>query len=228
LDIGSPTETFCHDDGAQEQCYTVETEPSEAPFAAAVIGGLTGLVAGAALAQKLEPSAGAATMAQLGSLWGAWYGIGAAILTDAEPGDARLAWSLIGSNLGLVASALAAGPADIGPGRAWLISAAGLAGGVAGLGIDLMLQVNDAQKGIVAPLLGSLGGLALGFALTDGSTAGDVQLFNRTTSGALLDFSGGVLTVGPVIPTPSLRRATDGTAPRARLAFDVPVAAARF
>ena len=83
-------------------------DSDEAPFTAGIVGGLAGLVTGGLLAQKLNPSHGAATMVELGSLWGVWYGLAGAVVADVQEDNAALTWALMGSNVGLVASALAA------------------------------------------------------------------------------------------------------------------------
>ena len=133
LNIGSRTETFCYG-AVLEQCDTYEIDSYTAPFAAADIGGLTGLLAGGALSQVFEPTAGTSTTIQLSSMWGAWFGLSSSILTEQRSENAGLAWSLIGGNVGLLASALSAQHWEMSAGRAWLVSAAGVAGGFAGFG----------------------------------------------------------------------------------------------
>lgn len=225
LDIGTRKETYCYGEFG-EQCGTYEVDSHRAPFAAAVIGGLTGLVAGGAIAQVFEPTAGTSTTVQLGSLWGSWFGFSSATLMDQTGEDARLAWSLIGGNVGLLASVLATQHVEMSSGRAWLVSAAGVAGGVAGLGIDLIAETNDAQSAIVAPMLLSLGGLAIGVALTRDFDE-DARVFDRPAA-ALIEFSGKSVAFGPVIPTPTLLPAPGQTGPDFRLGVRIPVLAASF
>ncbi len=226
LDIGTRQESYCY--GEPVVCDTYESDSDEAPFAAAVIGGLGGLAAAGAMAQAFDPTAGAATTIQLSSFWGAWFGLSTAILAD-QHGDAELAWTLIGSNVGLVVSALATRDSDISSGRAWLVTAAGLAGGVAGLGVDLLAETDDAKSSIVAPMLMSMGGLALGFALTKDFDDIRSSIFERSAAGALVELTDGSLSIGPVLPTPTVvghSGTPDGQRPR--LGLTIPIFAGRF
>ena len=163
LDIGDRTVEDCYPDMG---CYTWQDESEEAPFTAAIAGGLAGMIMGGILAQKLEPTHGAATMVELSSLWGLWYGVAGAVVANVEEGDAALTWAMMGGNVGLLASAFAARSWKMGAGRARIISAAGLAGGVAGLGLDLLMNVDDEETAVLIPTLTSTIGLIAGGFMT--------------------------------------------------------------
>ena len=51
-------------------------------------------------------------------------------------------------------------------GRVRLITAAGIAGGLIGLGVDLLADVNGEKTAVLIPTLGSVVGLGVGTALT--------------------------------------------------------------
>lgn len=145
-----------------DYCYTSTSD--KAPWAAGVIGGLTGLGVGLLIAQK-PISAGASTMVFNSALWGTWYGIAIGVLAGLED-DNLLSSALIGGNVGLLFA--------IPTSRAWhpttarvrIATAAGLAGGLAGAGVTLLASVDD-DKGVVAIIsagttIGLIAGAALG------------------------------------------------------------------
>ena len=145
-----------------DYCYTSTSD--KAPWAAGVIGGLTGLGVGLLIAQK-PISAGASTMVFNSALWGTWYGIAIGVLAGLED-DNLLSSALIGGNVGLLLA--------IPTSRAWhpttarvrIATAAGLAGGLAGAGAALLASVDD-DKGVVAIIsagttIGLIAGAALG------------------------------------------------------------------
>lgn len=135
-------------------------------FRALVLGGLAGTVTGAILARN-PISSGTATTVNFGALWGSWFGLAGGVLADLE-GDPLLTSTLIGGNAGLVATASLASTWNLSRNRARLISIAGVIGGLAGAGLDLMIQPDDAKVAMGIPLAGSIVGLAAGAALTTG------------------------------------------------------------
>lgn len=169
-------------------CYTYEDDSEEAPFTAAIVGGLTGLLTAGVVAQKTAPTHGTATMIELGSLWGVWYGFAGAVLANVED-DAGLQWALIGGNVGLVASAVGARSLRMGAGRARIISAAGLAGGVAGLGLDLLLDVHDEETAVLIPTLTSAVGLVAGGFMTRRFESGTPLRNDRPARPGLVNLS---------------------------------------
>lgn len=220
LDIGERTETVCFPapppSPGGASCYTYETSSERAPWTAMVIGGLSGAVGAALLTRGREIPGGAATFAIHSAYWASWYGFAGSEIADAQVGDTRLAWTLVGGNLGLVVGALA-GPRAICSGRVWLITAGGIGGLAAGFGLDLLLQPDSDQLVIGIPAATSALGLILAANWTraydargggnDGSGPG-LALFN-VRSGR---FSVGIPAIAPAAP-----------AGRPGLAFRVPV-----
>lgn len=192
LDIGNRTGQYCDSYG----CYGYHQDSDEAPFTAGIVGGMAGLVTGGLLAQKLNPSHGAATMIELGSLWGVWYGLAGAVVADVQEDDAALTWALMGSNVGLVASALAARSWEMGAGRARIISAAGLAGGVAGLGLDLLMSVDDETAAIMIPTVTSALGLVAGAFMTQQFDSGTPTPNSASAQLGLVSLESGQWSIG--------------------------------
>jgi hypothetical protein len=190
LDIGE--ETTCDFD----VCFT-ET-PATAVWTSAIVGSLTGLGAGLYAARK-PVAGGTSSMVFHGSLWGTWYGIATGILLDAED-DQLLGAALIGGNAGLLFGAIAGPQWRPSSSRVRIISAAGLAGGLAGLGSVLLFNIDD-EKGVVATTAaGSTLGLVL--ATTLGADRGD-RLGQETFPIAPAVLSGeGRLRWGIPLPTP--------------------------
>jgi hypothetical protein len=126
-----------------------------------ILGSVIGLGVGAALSQK-NISRGTAATTNFGALWGTWFGAAAAILADQDT-DPMLASLLIGGNAGLVGAALGNRRWQLSEQRARLISISGVGGLVAGAGLLLLIQPDEADNTMVLfPLGGSLAGLGLG------------------------------------------------------------------
>jgi hypothetical protein len=205
---------FCSSDGGTEE-----------RFAGMILGGLAGIGIGIALSGRTITD-GVATSASLGSLWGSWFGFSIAFLADLRDDD-LLAATLLAGNAGLVGSAIVASSANLSRNRARLISIAGVIGGLAGGGIDLIAQPDDENVVLAIPLIGSIAGLTIG-ALT-------TRNYDRTASpggndfdGALLRLDGGDWDLGA--PMPSLvkvRAHADGRG-SARPALGFTLLRARF
>lgn len=172
-----------------------DDEPSpEAMFGWMVAGGLTGLAGGVLAARGLDISAGDATLVNLGSLWGSWYGLALGILADLED-DGLLAATLVGGNAGAGAGALLAHAYPISRSQARLASIIGVVGGLAGAGLDLIVQPESEKVMIAIPAIGSALGLAIGAARID---LGDNGIERRSETGSA-DWSLG----GPLFTMPA-------------------------
>ena len=201
FDLGS--EEICFGPG---QCF--ETGGSdEAKFGAMVIGGLSGIAAGALLARR-PISRGVASTANYGALWGTWFGVATSILLDFDEGDQPLTGALIGGNAGLLTTALSAPGWNISRNRARLVSIAGVIGGLGGLGLDLLFLPENGKMAVAIPLATSLLGLAIGAVTTRGSDAELVPPDNSLSSlsGALFKLDEGRFGVGFPTPTPTFVR----------------------
>lgn len=137
---------------------------SEAVFGSMLVTGAIGTATGLALSRRYEIDPGDATSASLGSLWGTWYGFGLTVLFDMS-GDDALAATLVGGDLGLLFGAALGSHYDLSRSRARIASIAGVAGGLAGAGLDLLIQPDDEKVAIAIPLISSTLGLALGMGL---------------------------------------------------------------
>ncbi len=199
FDIGDRTERYCD----QFACYDYPVESERAPVTAAVLGGMTGLATGAAIARSTNISPGTATMVEFGSLWGTWYAGAATVLLDVDSEDAVLTWILLGGNAGLLSGALAGPRLGWSAGRARLVSITGVAGLVAGLGLDLLFEVDDDKTAIAIPLATSVIGLALGANWTRDYDATRRDLGERAPA-ALVNVRDGRVGMSVPVPTPSL------------------------
>lgn len=146
-----------------DYCYTDGPDGSDV-FKAFVVGGLAGTVTGALLARKPIPM-GVATGASLGAFWGTWFGVAGGVLADLD-GDQLLTTTLLAGDAALLAAAMLARGRNVSRNRARLISIAGVIGGLAGAGLDLLVQPDDDKVAIAIPLAGSIAGLAVGANLT--------------------------------------------------------------
>jgi hypothetical protein len=140
-------------------CYTNSSDT--APWAAMSLGGIAGIGVGWALASTKEIRPGTATMISHSALWGTWFGVSvgrAAGLHD----DGLWASMLIVGDVALLASIPAARYWQPTSSRVRLISAAGLAGGLAGFGIDLIANPDDDKVIFAIPAVTSAIGLLVG------------------------------------------------------------------
>ena len=156
LDLGEGLECdgdLCVSDGGAEET-----------FAAMVVGGIAGIGVGTMLSRK-NITPGIASTVSFGALWGTWFGTAAGVLIDAED-DGLLAASLIGGDAGLVTAAILAPRWNMSRNRARLISIAGVIGGLAGGGIDLITRPDDEKAAVAIPLAGSIIGLTIGAVTT--------------------------------------------------------------
>jgi hypothetical protein len=199
--------------GEREECHLdvcyVEGPDGADVFKALVLGGLAGTATGAILARK-PISRGVATASTLGALWGTWFGVAGGVLVDLE-GDGLLASTLIGGNVALLVTAKYASARNVSRNRARLVSIAGVIGGLAGAGMDLLVQPDDEKVAIGIPLAGSIIGLAVGAGLTSGSDrpeaptpVGQKPEDFQGTGGSLLRFQEGRLSLGVPSPFPTM------------------------
>ena len=188
------------------RCFKGETS-TEARFGAMVLGGLTGIAAGALLSRS-EISRGVASTVNYGALWGTWFGYATSVLLDFDDDDQPLTGALIGGNAGLLTTALLAPGWNVTRNRARLISIAGVIGGLGGLGLDLLFQPSDDKALVGIPLATSLIGLGIGVLTTRNS---DTELAGAddslsSLSGALFRSDEGRFGVGFPTPTPTFIR----------------------
>ena len=186
-------------------CYTEEAG-SRTVFSSLVVGGLAGIATGSVLSRR-PISPGTATTVSFGALWGTWFGVAGSVLGNLE-GDAFLATTLLGGNAGLLAAALMAPQWDLTRDRARLISIAGVIGGLAGGGLDLLIQPDNEKVAIGIPLATSIAGLAMGAVLTrDRPSEEDLFRGSGPTGAAensLLHYANGRVGLGMPAPLPVL------------------------
>lgn len=140
-------------------CFTNESDT--APWAALSLGGIAGLGVGWALAGAREIQPGTATMISHSALWGTWFGVAVGRAAGIE--DEGL-WTamLIAGNASLLAAIPAAKKWQPTSSRVRLITAAGLAGGLAGFGIDLIAKPRGDATVLAIPAVTSAAGLLIG------------------------------------------------------------------
>ena len=208
-----------------------EDQTTQAIVASTIAGSVVG-IAGGVLAARREITPGTSTSAMLGSLWGAWFGLASAILIDM---DENTAWTtvMLTGNAGLAGGALAGSQWPLSRSRARLISVGGLMGGVGGLGMVAITQPEDENTAIAIPLVGSIAGLLLGAALTQGDSGEEDPSENAQAAGAfpapgaLLNLSRGEWTLSAPLPLPVWDRAARRET-RDGLAWKVPLLNVRF
>jgi hypothetical protein len=142
-------------------CYS---NSDTAPWAAMVVGGLAGLGTGLALAARPIAS-GTSTLISHSAFWGTWFGLSLGRAFGAE-GDGLIATSVVGGDAALLGAIPAASAWRPSSSRVRLTTAAGIAGGLAGFGVDLLASVDDERAVFAIPAATSAIGLLAGALLT--------------------------------------------------------------
>jgi len=184
---------------------------AEGGFGATAAGLVGGTAVGAMLARRPIAS-GDASLVIHGSVWGTWFGSVLAVLADQE-GDAALRTTLLVGDAGLLAAAFATGRTDWSGSRVWLVTAGGIAGMVAGFGIDIIARADDDKTVLGIPGMTSLAGLAAAAALTRNYDRTRTARAGDGPTGTLLAVRGGRLRLDIPVPAPTLvpHQRSDGT-----------------
>ena len=173
----------------------------ESVVAAALSGGLAGLLAGG-LISRADITEGAAASSYLGSLWGTWVGLAGATALDFDDVATWRSTLLVG-NAGLLAGALAGRRFGLSSRRAHMISLGGLIGGFGGIGIVLIAEPSSSSEDVAIPLAGSLVGLGLGALFTRGLDETPEGASSGSGAPALLNWSEGEFSAGLPLPFPA-------------------------
>ena len=199
-----------------------------ATWTSIALGGVGGMALGGIVARRAHLTAGRVAFAAQGYYWGLYYTGTLCAIFDLDCGASAV---LGGGDALMVAAALAA-PAGVTAGRAWLVSAMGIAGALSGLGVDLIVQPDDGDVVLAIPMATSVLGLMFGSHAaakmmrsgSDGGQAGGAAL-----PSALLEVGGSGLRVGVPAPQPTLQRVGErGPRPILRPALTVPLLHVRF
>jgi hypothetical protein len=199
-----------------------------ATWTSIALGGVGGMALGGVVARRAHLTAGRVAFAAQGYYWGLYYALTACAIFDLDCGASAV---MGGGDALMIAAALAA-PAGVTAGRAWLISAIGIAGALGGLGVDLIVQPDDGDVVIAIPMATSVLGLMFGSRaaakmMRSGSDGG--QASGAALPSALLEVGASGLRVGVPAPQPTLQRVGErGPRPILRPALTVPLLHVRF
>jgi len=177
-------------------CFHEDSD--NAPWAAMSIGGIAGLTTGLLLASKEIPS-GTSTLVSHSAFWGSWFGLSLSGALGTQD-DALIGASLVGGNALLLAAIPAARSWRPASSRVRLITAAGIAGGLAGFGIDLLFSVDETKAVLAIPAATSAIGLIAGALATRHTRDADD---GAAASPALLTLRNGAHFQSP-LPIPAL------------------------
>ncbi len=146
--------------------YCYDQAPNRRPFTASIVGAVAGVATGALAASK-GVAPGTSTMVSHSGYWGTWYGFAITVLTDpGEIGHRRLTGALVGSDLGVLLAIPLAKAWQPTTQRVRLVSAGGLAGGLAGVGVALLARAEDSRTVISLIGGGSVAGMTAAALLT--------------------------------------------------------------
>ena len=145
-------------------------------IAAGLVGGLAGIAGASVLSHHVHFSEGHGALMGSALNWGAWFGFVGGTTVGAE-GDNLLRAALIGSDVLVVTTGIAARKVQMSRGRVRMISLMGLVGTVAGFGVDVLVRVDNEHAAMAIAGLGGVGGLIAGARMTRDYDAGkDVAL----------------------------------------------------
>ncbi|MGH7444050.1 MAG: hypothetical protein ACREKM_04200, partial [Longimicrobiales bacterium] len=198
LDIGEENIAEVCPPGTPQPCFAGEDDfdNTDEVVAGMVVGGVAGIVTGAILAKK-PISRGTGATVSLASLWGTAYGASLGYLAGLED-DELLVATLLGGNAALVGSALGQRRWQLSESRARLISIAGVAGVLSGLGLVLLANVDDDDVAVLLPTAMGTAGLIFGTLRTRGMDSGglDERPDRNPGAGALLEVREGAFDFG--------------------------------
>ncbi len=142
----------------------IDEDDGEKPLiGGAMIGGLSGILATAALTRRIDPSLGDIGIINYGALWGTWLSMTAGRVGGLADGDELLAWTLIGGNIGLAAMALLTPKIDITLARANWINLGGVIGTIVASGMVVIADANMSEEaGLTLLIVGGIAGLITG------------------------------------------------------------------
>jgi len=172
-----------------------------APWAAMSLGGIGGLVTGWALASSRELRPGTSTLIAHSAFWGTWFGIALGRVADLHDNSLFTA-AMVAGNVGLLAAIPASRSWRPSSSRVRLITAAGLAGGLAGLGVDLIAQPDDDRAAFAIAAAGSGAGLLIGALATRRQQDLDAPGGGPAGANALLQWAEGFRLAVP-LPEPA-------------------------
>jgi hypothetical protein len=202
---------------------------TETAFATMGLGGLGGMALGGAIAHRGSLTAGQVAYSAQGYYWGTYYAASLAAIANID--DHTGSWIMAGGDIGMLAAAAMA-PEGITAGRAWLTSAMGIAGMVAGFGVDLIIGADNEELILGIPMATSAVGLILGarsaraMAQRGADNGGGAGQGARPAAlpSALLDIGAGGFRVGAPAPVPIMQRVGErGPRPILRPALTVPL-----
>ena len=154
-----------------------------------LIAGLTGITAASILTSNIYFSEGHGALTGSALNWGAWFGLVFGAVGGLED-DALLRSTLLGSDILVAGTAIAAKDVDMSRSRVRLISLSGVIGIVAGFGLDLLIKVDDAKQAFGIAGAASIAGLAIGANMTKNYDSGkNLALNYRSNRNNLLSIS---------------------------------------
>jgi len=139
------------------------------PLALMIGGQLGGLGAGIYSWDTLRPTAGDVAMVNSAGFWSGLLSVFATGALELDLNEQEMFGMLLATtNLGGAAGAGLALIAPSGAGRVFIVNASGVVGLLAGLGVAVMIQGEDAQDNVMfgASFLGTIAGLATGWFFT--------------------------------------------------------------
>jgi hypothetical protein len=179
-------------------------------IAAGLVGGMAGITGATLLTRHVHISEGHGALMGSALNWGAWFGFVGATAAGAEGNDLLRA-ALIGSDVLVVTTGIAARKVQMSRGRARMISLMGLVGTVAGFGVDVLVRVDNEHAAMAIAGLGGVGGLIAGARMTRNYDAGkdlaSVSTTDRRERWAIaprLTMASDPSHAGKLIPTASL------------------------
>lgn len=146
-----------------------------------LIAGLAGITTASILTQNVYFSEGHGALTGSALKWGTWFGLVFGAVGGLE-GDDLLRSTLLGSDILVVGTAIAAKNVEMSRSRERLISLSGVIGIVAGFGLDLLVQVEDAKQAFGIAGAASVAGLAMGANMTKNYDSGKDLSFNNESN----------------------------------------------
>ena len=141
-----------------------EDDDEKSLIGSTMIGGLSGILATSILTRRIDPNLGDMAIINYGALWGTWLSMCSGRMAGLDDGNALLAWTLIGGNLGMTAMAALSPNIDITPARANWINLGGIIGTTVASGVVMIIAESDISESAAfgSLMVGGITGLITG------------------------------------------------------------------
>jgi hypothetical protein len=165
------------------------------------LAGLSGICIATALTHNYNFSTAHAGLTNYSMYWGAWFGL---VLGNMTKSDDILRDMLITTDIAVVSTALLARDSNMSRTRYRFINLSGVLGTMVGFGLDLLIEVDNAQTAFTVAGIGSVAGLLIGQAWTKNMDVNKFSFLGKTEFRSEMAFKRHPILPNKVVPSVTL------------------------